>query len=155
MSIKKLIETYGLQPHPEGGYYRETYRSEQVIDSPIHNQQRNALTQIYFLLGRDDISRFHKVFHDEVWHFYAGAPLKLIDLNKDGVEEVLLGESAQCFHHVIKGGHYQAAESTGDFSLVGCTVAPGFDFADFKFLSDDGIGLNDLDKHLGRYKRFL
>lgn len=155
MSVKKLIETYQLQPHPEGGFYRETYRANQHVVSPIHGQERPSVTQIYFLLGRDDISRFHKVFHDEIWHFYAGAPLRLIDLNNEGAKETLIGGNSGEYHYVIKGGHYQAAESTGDYSLVGCTVAPGFDFADFKFLSDDGLNLSQLEPHYKSYKRFI
>lgn len=155
MSVKKLIETYQLQPHPEGGYYRETYRANESVTSPIHGQERATVTQIYFLLGRDDISRFHKVFHDEIWHFYAGSPIRLVDLSTNGAQEILLGGPSGDFHYVMKGGHYQAAESTGDCSLVGCTVAPGFDFADFKFLSDDGLNQEQLKAYYLPYKRFL
>ncbi|XOV80558.1 MAG: cupin domain-containing protein [Aestuariibacter sp.] len=155
MSVKKLIDTYQLQPHPEGGYFRETYRSPEDVASPVHGQQRAVVTQIYFLLGRDDISRFHKVFHDEIWHFYDGAPLRLIDLHEQGASEIILGGNSGRYHHVISGGHYQAAESTGDYSLVGGTVAPGFDFADFKFLSDDGQSMQSLEPHYRPYRRFI
>jgi predicted cupin superfamily sugar epimerase len=77
MNVQKLIDRYKLIPHPEGGYYREAYRSEQILYSPAAGKKRRALTHIYFLLPAGQVSRFHKVIHDEVWNFYAGAPLKL------------------------------------------------------------------------------
>lgn len=135
--IESLIAHYNLSPHPEGGWYKETYRSEAILTSPANQQQRHSVTQIYFLLAEGDVSRFHRVLHDEIWHFHEGAPLRLLDANANSCEEVLLGSQTGHYHHVIKGGNYQAAESTGEYTLVGCTVAPGFDFADFSFLKDN------------------
>jgi len=136
--MKNLIKKYGLQPHPEGGHFAETYRSGQIVDSPVNQEKRNALTDIYFLLASGEISRFHKVLHDEIWNFYEGDPLKIIRF--DGVEltEHIIGPDSQDgYKVVIQGGVWQAAVPTGEYSLVGCTVAPGFDFSDFSFLSDD------------------
>lgn len=135
--IKKLIAKYDLSPHPEGGWYKETYRSSSQLTSPINQQTRSNVTQIYFLLAKGDISRFHKVLHEEIWHFYEGAPLKLYDADSENCQEIVLSAENGMYHHVIPGGNYQAAESSGEYTLVGCTVAPGFDFADFSFLAED------------------
>lgn len=135
-TIQTLIDKYQLTPHPEGGYFAETYRAAEEVASPVNQQLRNSVTQIYFLLARGDVSRFHKVLHDEIWHFYEGAPLRLLDASNEDCDEILLGQDGN-YHHLIAAHRYQAAESTGEYTLVGCTVAPGFDFADFNFLADD------------------
>jgi predicted cupin superfamily sugar epimerase len=135
----ELIKQLNLSPHPEGGYFKEVYRSEQIVVSPVNNEQRNAVTDIYFLLCTGQVSRFHKVLHDEIWNFYEGDPLKLIEVDAESMEvsEVILGDKDSVqYKHCIKADNWQAAETTGEYSLVGCTVAPGFDFADFSFLSD-------------------
>lgn len=132
-----LIKKYNLIPHPEGGHYREVYRSEQTLFSPAAGKERSALTHIYFLLAAGQISRFHKVVHDEVWNFYAGDPLKLIRYDGRDLSETIIGAAGGDFAAVVKGGVFQAAETTGACSLVGCTVAPGFEFEDFSFLGDD------------------
>ncbi|WP_026376666.1 cupin domain-containing protein [Aestuariibacter salexigens] len=137
--MQDLIERFALTPHPEGGYYRQNYCSRQQLSSPVHGQTRPALTHIYFLLTAGQVSRFHEVLHDEVWNFYAGAPLKLIEYVEGKPREILLGAPHQQYCHVIEAGVWQAAESTGDYSLVGCTVAPGFDFADFSFIEDESL----------------
>jgi predicted cupin superfamily sugar epimerase len=139
--VKQLIESLDLQPHPEGGYFKEVYRSSQTLESPQNGQYRSAVTDIYFLLTETQISRLHKVAHDEIWHFYEGAPLRLLDIASDGQQatEVFLGqqEIPVNYKHTVGANRWQGAQSTGDYSLVGCTVAPGFDFADFSFLADD------------------
>lgn len=132
--MQSLIHKFGMQPHPEGGYYREVYRAPQEVNSPMHGEPRSALTHIYYLLQDGDLSRFHRVSHDEVWNYYAGAPLRLIETDGSMVSEVRLGPGQAQFSHVVRGGRYQAARSMGDYTLVGCTVAPGFDFADFTFV---------------------
>lgn len=133
-----LVDKLNLLPHPEGGYYREVYRSSQKVLSPVHQQPRNTLTSIYFLLLKGQVSRFHKVLHDEIWHFYEGDPLRLIDSGESS-NEIILGnnDSTPTFQHTINAGHWQAAETTGEYTLAGCTVAPGFDFADFNFLPEN------------------
>jgi predicted cupin superfamily sugar epimerase len=123
------IERLDLRPHPEGGYFRETYRASESI-----------ATAIYFLLTRDAFSAFHRIRSDELWHFYAGSPITLAVLDAEGKGQLATyalgrdptrGESLQV---VVPAGAWFAAEvaSAGAYALVGCTVAPGFDFADFE-----------------------
>ncbi len=137
----KLIDVLKLTPHPEGGYYREIYRSESKLISPVNGEMRNSLTDIYFLLLSGQISRLHRVVHDEIWHFYEGDPLELIEVQSDDMKmsKIILGDDNGIvkYTHCIKGGNWQAAYSTGEYSLVGCTVAPGFDFTDFEFLKEN------------------
>jgi len=142
MTAPELIARYQLQPHPEGGWYREVYRGDQSVTSPVHGETRSALTHIYFLLERGRVSRFHKVRHAEIWNFYAGDPLRLVTTD-DGRSfgDIVLGGASGDFVSVVEPDHYQAAESTGDYSLVGCSVAPGFDFADFSFLAETNASL--------------
>ena len=135
--MQNLIDKYKLVPHPEGGYYAVVYESEQSVTSPAVNQDRKAVTHIYFLLSEGQVSRFHKLAHDEIWNFYQGDHLKLIKYNVSTVEEVIIGSGCSNCVSIVEGGVYQAAESTGAYSLVGCTVAPGFEFEDFSLLRDD------------------
>jgi len=139
-TAQEIVKELQLLPHPEGGYYKEVYRSDMAFQSPATHAERNALTCIYFLLEKGQISRFHRVKHDEVWNFYLGDPLRLIDLSNNHKDTMLLGDYQNSLQaqHTIKANHWQAAETTGEYSLVGCTVAPGFDFADFTFLADHG-----------------
>ena len=136
-----LIDSLELSPHPEGGYYKEVYRSATTVHSPHAGGNRNALTDIYFLLLSGQISRLHRVLHDEVWHFYEGAPLCLVEIEAEGfqIRDVRLESCGPLprYKHCIRGGNWQAAYSSGEYSLVGCTVAPGFDFTDFEFLSEN------------------
>ena len=134
-----LVETLGLMPHPEGGWYREVYRSTDVVSRD--GAARDALTTIYYLLAAGQVSRWHVVALDEVWHFHEGEPLELLvcDPSEGHVEVLALGPvsaSGARPQHVVQRGVWQAARPTGAYSLVGCTVAPGFDFADFQFLAD-------------------
>jgi predicted cupin superfamily sugar epimerase len=139
----ELIASLGLLPHPEGGYFRETFRAPPLPFELAGRGSRAASTAIYFLLGEGDFSAFHRVRSDEVWHHYAGAPLELFTLHDlpSGAEarvvrlgsSVLQGEMPQA---VVEAGVLQAARPGGSgFSLCGCTVAPGFDFADFEMPS--------------------
>ena len=124
---QELIRDLALQPHPEGGHYAEVYRSA-------------AMTSIYFLLASGEISRWHRIRSEETWHFYEGAPLELLQLGPDGsdLERIVLGPPAerQRPFHCVPAHHWQAARSRGDYTLVGCTVAPAFEFAQFALLSD-------------------
>src|SRR5688572_28625236 len=125
----QLIRDLGLQPHPEGGHYAEVHRSP-------------AVTAIYFLLRGEEISRWHRVRSDEIWHHYEGAPLDLLQLSPDGIdlELILLGPLAERQQpvHCVPVNYWQAARSRGAFTLAGCTVAPAFRFADFALLKDHG-----------------
>ncbi|MEM1055639.1 MAG: cupin domain-containing protein [Bacteroidota bacterium] len=133
-----LIETLGLAPHPEGGHYREVFRSSAEVDPADGRPARSALTTIYFLLAGGEHSRWHRVASDEVWHLLEGDPLDLL-VSTDAfstVETVRLGSVGEGARpvHVVPAGAWQAARTTGAYSLVGCTVGPGFDFADFELI---------------------
>lgn len=152
--MEELIERYGLIPHPEGGFYQEVYRSPQTVLSHSVHSARQAVTHIYFLLTKGQVSRFHKVLHDEIWNFYAGSPLRLLTLHEGQIVEQRLGCDNGDYVGIVHGGSYQAAETTGDYTLVGCSVAPGFDFDDFSFLRDDSKQLEmiaDSDLDLNRF----
>lgn len=151
--IQEIIAKYQLQPHPEGGYFRELYRSEQVLNSPINGKKRNTITHIYFLLAQGQISRFHKVLHDEIWNFYEGSPLKLIEFDGNRIQETIIGN--QDYFKVIKGGVFQAAESMGEYSLVGCSVAPGFDFNDFSFITGESSLIKIFESNYPEFMRFV
>ncbi len=145
MHARDIIQKLSLQPHPEGGWYREIYRSPTHVGGP--NGSRSALTTIYYLLEQHQLSRWHVVDADEVWHFYRGAPLEL--LAYDPVPEILtrhvLDDPANGREPVAVIGArvWQAARSLGPFSLVGCSVAPGFEFKDFRFVAN----LPDHERH--------
>jgi predicted cupin superfamily sugar epimerase len=134
-SVSDLIRILDLKPHPEGGHYRETFRDA------AGNQGRSASTAIYFLLTAGEESRWHRIDSVEVWHWYGGAPL-LLSTNLEGHEPVQLrlgmdlnrGERPQAF---VPGGAWQSAKSLGAWTLVGCTVAPGFLFDKFEVAGPD------------------
>jgi hypothetical protein len=119
----ELIARLGLVPHPEGGFFRETFRDG--------TEGRAFSTAIYFLLRKGEVSRWHRADAAEVWHFYRGAPLKL----KIGKAVHILGNDlvkGEQPQWVVPAGEWQAAQSLGDYTLVGCTVAPGFEFSGFE-----------------------
>lgn len=134
-----LIAALGLAPHPEGGFFRETYRAAPLPFGLPDRGARSASTAIYFLLSGADFSAFHRVRSDEIWHHYAGAALELHTLGASGPEVVLVGpdvERGERPQHVVPAGVFQAARVHGPgYALMGCTVAPGFDFADFEMPS--------------------
>ncbi len=151
--MQQLIDRLNLIPHPEGGFYREVYRSQQIVSSPVTTGSRQALTHIYFLLPGGQVSRFHRVRHDEVWNYYEGAPLRLLRWQGTSVKEQCIGPGESDYCATIVGGDFQAAESCGSYTLVGCSVAPGFDFADFSFADDDQWrALPEVLRHC--YRRF-
>jgi predicted cupin superfamily sugar epimerase len=137
-TAQDIIKALDLQPHPEGGFYKEIYRSQSEVYSDTAKAQRNTLTCIYFLLEKGQRSRFHQVKHDEVWNFYLGDPLRLIDVNQQDAKDIILGNYSNDIisQHVIKANHWQAAEPLGEYAFVGCSVAPGFNFNDFSFLPE-------------------
>lgn len=143
MNLESLVKNFSLEPHPEGGFYRETYRSPLSVDTP--NGRRSASTAIYFLLTAKQKSHLHRIRSDEVWHFYGGGPLTVYELHPDGRQvETILGpniEAGQKLQHVVPAGCWFGStpcEGTS-FSLVGCTVAPGFDFRDFEMGKRDDL----------------
>lgn len=135
-----IVLALGLIPHPEGGYYGEVHRSNTTVEPRDGRGPRAALTTIYFLLAAGAVSRWHRVQSDEVWHFYEGAPLDLWIASPDGeqVKQHRLGplDGGQRPVGTVPAGWWQAARSTGAYTLVGCTVGPGFDFTDFALASD-------------------
>jgi uncharacterized protein len=134
------IHHLGLSPHPEGGYYRATYKSDlTIVRSALpssYQGDRSASTAIYFLLEEGNFSAFHRIASDEVWHFYAGSSLVVYVIDPEGnYSELHLGDgSDEAFQAVVKAGCWFASRvrDVAGFALVGCTVAPGFDFADFE-----------------------
>jgi len=136
----ELAASLGLSPHPEGGFYREFWRSGARVDPGDRRGTRHALTSIYFLLPAGDISRWHRVGSDEVWHHCEGDPLELLLVppGETRLERIRLGPQApgQAPAHAVPANWWQAARSLGEYSLMGCTVAPGFEFDDFELLRD-------------------
>lgn len=136
------IDKLGLVPHPEGGYYRETYRSSLSIARealpPQFSGPRLVSTAIYFLLEGENFSAFHRLHSDEMWHFYAGSALLVYVMEEDGrCSEIPIGnnpEAGEELQAVVKAGCWFASRvrDPDSFALVGCTVAPGFDFEDFE-----------------------
>jgi len=141
-SADHWIQKLGLKRHPEGGYFKETYRSGEAISKQAlparFGGDRVFSTCIYFLLDKTDFSAFHAIRQDEVWHFYEGSSLTIHILDQKGAySAVKLGrnaENGESFQAVIPAGCWFAAavDDTEAYALVGCTVAPGFDFADFE-----------------------
>lgn len=141
---KELIAHLGLKPHPEGGYFREIFRSAGQVKPLDERSLRSALTTIYFLLVKGQHSRWHRVASDEAWHFYEGDPLELYWIDsRDVVHQEMLGAASENSHpaFVVPSGCWQAARPLGEYSLVGCTVGPGFDFQDFEMLSEGSAAL--------------
>jgi predicted cupin superfamily sugar epimerase len=134
LSASDVIRLLALEPHPEGGHYRETFRDPREIEG------RAASTAIYFLLARGERSRWHCIDVVEVWHYYAGAPLKLEISTGSSVTAVRLGPDLARGEHpqaIVPARAWQAAESTGEWTLAGCTVAPGFMFSAFEMAPND------------------
>lgn len=134
-TASEWVRTLELKPHPEGGYYRETYRSAGTLLSP--HGQRHYSTAIYFLLEKGNFSAFHRIRSDELWHFYDGDPLLIYILNKEGLRTVRLGKNPAAgeLPQAVVPAHTWFASKVaegGVFGLAGCTVSPGFDFADFQ-----------------------
>jgi uncharacterized protein len=131
LTAAEVIRLLDLKPHPEGGHFRQTFRDSKTVDGA-----RAASTAIYFLLARGERSHWHRVDAAEAWHWHAGAPLELEIASASGHRErVTLGSdlaAGQRPQAVVPADAWQAAQSLGDWTLVGCTVAPGFDFAKFE-----------------------
>lgn len=137
LTAQKVAAKLGLKPHPEGGYYRETYRHIPPTGD------RGMMTAIYYLLPEGERSHWHRVDAVEIWHWYAGAPLALlISGNGKDVETLQLGanlEGREKPQAIVPAGAWQSAESLGAWSLVGCTVAPAFEFDGFELAAPDWI----------------
>ena len=136
-SAADIIARLDLKPHPEGGHYRETFR-----DAGTDADRRSRSTAIYFLLARGERSHWHRIDAVETWHYYAGSALILQIADRDGQHSIKLGPDLAAGERpqaIVPAQAWQAAESTGDWTLAGCTVAPGFDFAKFELTPEGWV----------------
>jgi predicted cupin superfamily sugar epimerase len=140
--VKQLIQQHNLQPHPEGGWYSQTYKSNELINANALPERfggsRAFSTAIYFLLEKGNFSAFHRIKSDECWHFYSGDPLLIYIIKQNGeLEIILLGndfEKGQIFQYVVPANCWFASKPApgSEYCFVGCTVSPGFEFDDFE-----------------------
>lgn len=136
--VQKIVTKLNLLPHPEGGFYKETYRSTEKLE----NIDRHLLTSIYFLLTSENVSRFHRIKRDEHWFFHAGSPLIVHTLDAEGHHQTLIGadlSKGENPHFVVPKNTIFGSSvfESNSYSLVSCVVAPGFDFADFELFEFD------------------
>ncbi|CAO4182253.1 cupin domain-containing protein [Methylorubrum extorquens] len=135
LTAAQVIDALGLKPHPEGGHFRETFRDPRTVEG------RSVGTAIYYLLGLGETSAWHRVDAAEIWHWHAGAPM-VITMSPNGHDasahhlgpDLLRGQHPQL---VVPAGHWQTATSLGAWTLVGCTVSPGFEFSGFEMAPED------------------
>ena len=144
-----------LAKHPEGGQFREVFRSARIVTAGP-GLTRSALTHIYFSLHQGEVSRFHRVSSDEVWNLYQGAGVRLYTWDGTGTRPncTVLSSEANEFCHVVPAGLWQAAEPIGEFVLVGCSVAPGFEFDDFELIdpaSEQAKLLQSIDPKMSKF----
>jgi hypothetical protein len=151
IDAKSIIDTLSLNPHPEGGHYAETYRSSEMLTHsslpPRYTGDRSHSTAIYYLLSGQEFSRMHLLQSDELFHFYFGHPVEILLLSPSGESDLItLGtnlEEAQRPQQLVPKGVWQGARlknpSSDSFALLGCTVAPGFDFADFSVINAEDL----------------
>ena len=136
--VKYWVARLGLREHPEGGYYNETYRSDELVDKSAlparYKGFRAFSTSIYFLLPEGSFSAFHRIKSDETWYFHTGDPLEIFVLFPTGdLKQIILGlDEEAVLQYTVPHGTWFASRTLGSFSLVGCNVSPGFDFADFE-----------------------
>jgi uncharacterized protein len=149
MDVEAIIRHLGLQPHPEGGFYRETHQSRETIAAaalpPRYGKDRNLSTAIYYLLTPDSCSTLHRLRSDEVFHFYLGDPITMLQLHGDGRgETIVMGQdimAGQQLQVVVSEGVWQGMflNDGGAFALLGTSVSPGFDFEDFEVGTRDAL----------------
>ena len=149
MTVDPLDKELNLLPHPEGGYYKETYRSKGVISNSClpsdFSGERNIATGIYFLIEKGNFSALHKIKSDETWHFYYGDALEVIEINEQGNLKITkIGSNiikGETFQYTVKANTWfgSRVSGNGNFSLVGCTVYPGFDFNDFELANKQDL----------------
>jgi predicted cupin superfamily sugar epimerase len=141
----ELIETLALAPHPEGGFYRQVYKSPHAVQPNDDREARSALTAIYFLLPAGEKSRWHRVRSDEIWTQLEGSPVILHLFDGSSASSIVVDRM-----HVVPADIWQAAEPCGDYALVACFVAPGFELADFSIMSDEPYIAAQLPQELQR-----
>ena len=143
MNGKEIIQKLELQPHPEGGFYKETYRSNELIETK-QNKTRNISTAIYFLFEGDNKSLFHRIQSDELWFFHQGESLEIIVIEDNQFNKIILGndiEKGETPQARIPANTWFASKikNSSGYSLVSCTVAPGFDFSDFELAKRENL----------------
>jgi len=143
MNGKEIVERLGLQEHPEGGFYKETYRSNQTIETD-KNVYRNISTAIYFLLENENKSLFHRIKSDELWFFHQGEALEIVFIKEGVLNTIILGnnlENGEVVQTTIPANTWFASrvKNLKGYSFVSCTVAPGFDFADFELAKREDL----------------
>lgn len=143
MISEQIIKSLKLLPHPEGGYYKEMYRAEQKINLD-NGKSRNVSTAIFYLLENEDKSRFHRIASDELWFFHQGNPLEILSIQNGKLIKTVLGnnfEDGEVLQAVIPAHTWFASrvKNSKGYALVSCTVAPGFDFADFELADRDKL----------------
>ena len=146
LTVSEYVKLLNLKPHPEGGYYSESYRSSQHFEgSGEFPAGRKWATAIYFLIEKGNFSAFHRIKSDETWHFYAGDPLEVIEIDSRGeIKTTLVGSdihNGMQFQYTVPAGLWFASRvyGEGNFSLVGCTVAPGFEYTDFELADRNAL----------------
>lgn len=163
MESSIIIQKLALVPHPEGGYYKETYRSSDSISFNIlnmdHEGKRNLATSIYYLLESGQVSKFHRLKSDEIWYYHCGGPMRIICLSEGEISTILLGIDIslnQLPQIIIKAGTIFGATPLDEnsFTLVGCMVTPGFDFKDFEFLGKEEL-IKDYPDSFPALERFV
>jgi predicted cupin superfamily sugar epimerase len=156
-SARELIDRLGLKPHPEGGWYREIFRS--AMDVQTTRGPRSSITTIYYMLEAGQQSRWHVVDSDEIWHFYCGDPLELLAYRPETrqLERTILDSPHKVENavSVIEAGVWQAARPLGEYALVGCSVGPGFDFGDFHFVAGRDAQVHHFIGEMARYADLL
>jgi uncharacterized protein len=134
----ELLDTLGMRPHPEGGHYVELYRSARRVEVLERKVERSAITAIYFLLASGEYSRWHRVMSDELWHYHEGDAIELVLLDQHGLRRVRLGPVSPETRPtvIVPAGTWQTGRTTGAYTLITCTVGPGFEFVDFTLAID-------------------
>ncbi len=150
------MKAQDLQVHPEGGRFREVFRSAKTVFTR-EGTARSAVTHIYFSLGPGEVSKFHRVASEEIWNLYRGTGLHLYlwDGSTAPPRRITLSAGGNCFCHVIPADMWQAAEPAGDTVLVGCSVAPGFEFSDFELMVPDSADARRLMAAAPKMDRFI
>ena len=150
---ERLISELQLIPHPEGGYYSETYRSRSSVTAG-DDHRRSALTNIYFLLTSDTFSAWHRIDADETWHFYCGGDIVISVISEDGSLQERRLRSTGPWQTTVPAGCYFAAHvpEVATYALVGCSVAPGFEFSGFELASREAL-IEQYPQHAGIIRR--
>jgi len=157
--VRQLVRELGMEPHPEGGHFAELYRSPSRVTLADGRGERSSVTTIYFLLAAGERARWHCVESDELWHFYEGDPLDLhcVDPGAWEAQILRLGPQADGMSpvHVIRAGCWQAACTKGRYTLAGCTVAPGFEYRDYRIFQAGSAEAAELRRRFPDLVRFL